>query len=159
MSNCFKVYQILDLYSRIYEELLAIPVVKGRKTEKEKFAGADVTTTVEAYVPSTGRGVQGATSHYLGQNFSKMFEITFEHPETKKMEFVHQNSWGITTRTIGILTMIHGDNQGYSLNQFYILLRVFTCIYMYLLVVFNHPAFPIMVKFDQFLISWLNLLL
>ncbi len=105
-------YQILDLYTRIYEELLAIPVVRGRKTEKEKFAGADVTTTVEAYVPSSGRGVQGATSHYLGQNFSKMFEITFEHPETKKMEFVHQNSWGITTRTIGILAMIHGDNQG-----------------------------------------------
>ena len=105
-------YQILDLYGRIFEELLAIPVVRGHKTEKEKFAGAEVTTTVEAYVPATGRGVQGATSHYLGQNFSRIFDIQFEHPDTKQMEFVHQNSWGITTRTIGILTMIHGDERG-----------------------------------------------
>lgn len=75
-----EVFDILDLYSKIYTDLLAIPVVKGRKSEKEKFAGGDFTTTVEAYVPCNGRGIQGATSHHLGQNFSKMFDISFEDP-------------------------------------------------------------------------------
>ena len=56
--------------------------------------------------------ITGATSHHLGQNFSKMFNIVFEDPETKKPEFVYQNSWGITTRTIGVLVMVHGDNKG-----------------------------------------------
>ncbi len=107
-----EVYQILDLYSQVYSDLLAIPVIKGKKTEKEKFAGADWTTTIEAYISASGRGIQAATSHHLGQNFSKMFDIQFEDPETNKKKFVYQNSWGITTRTIGILTMIHGDNIG-----------------------------------------------
>lgn len=107
-----EVYTILDLYAKIYEDLLAIPVIRGRKTEKEKFAGADFTTTVEAYVPTNGRAVQGATSHHLGQNFSKMFEIVFEHPETGEKEFVYQNSWGLSTRTIGVTVMVHGDNCG-----------------------------------------------
>ena len=91
---------------------MAIPVVKGRKTEKEKFAGGDFTTTVEAFVSASGRGIQGATSHYLGQNFAKMFDIVFEDPETQQKQFVYQNSWGITTRTIGVMVMIHADNQG-----------------------------------------------
>ena len=73
-----EVLVILDLYRQIYEDLLAIPVVRGKKTEKEKFAGGDYTTTVEAYIASAGRAIQGATSHHLGQNFSKMFEIVFE---------------------------------------------------------------------------------
>ena len=90
---------ILDLYRRIYEELLAIPVVRGRKTEKEKFAGGDYTTTVEAYISAAGRAIQGATSHHLGQNFSKMFDITYESPETGEKKFVFQNSWGATTRS------------------------------------------------------------
>uniref|UniRef100_A0A8C8SGV3 Bifunctional glutamate/proline--tRNA ligase n=1 Tax=Pelusios castaneus TaxID=367368 RepID=A0A8C8SGV3_9SAUR len=108
-----EVLQILDLYARIYEELLAIPVVKGRKTEKEKFAGGDYTTTVEAYISASGRAIQGATSHHLGQNFSKMFEIVFEDPKVPgEKQFAYQNSWGITTRTIGVMTMIHGDNMG-----------------------------------------------
>lgn len=107
-----EVMVILDLYRRIYEELLAIPVVRGKKTEKEKFAGGDYTTTVEAYIASAGRAIQGATSHHLGQNFSKMFDIVFEDPETNEKKFVYQNSWGITTRTLGVLTMVHGDNQG-----------------------------------------------
>lgn len=107
-----EVLQILDLYAKIYEDLLAIPVVKGKKTEKEKFAGGDYTTTVEAYVPVNGRGIQGGTSHYLGQNFSKMFEICYEDPENGEKAFVHQNSWGITTRTIGAMVMIHGDDNG-----------------------------------------------
>ena len=103
---------ILDLYRRVYEELLAIPVVRGRKTEKEKFAGGDYTTTTEAYISAAGRAIQGATSHHLGQNFSKMFDITFENPETGEKEFVFQNSWGITTRTIGVMVMVHADNNG-----------------------------------------------
>lgn len=107
-----EVYTILDHYAEVYEKLLAIPVIKGKKTEKEKFAGGDFTTTVEAYISASGRAIQGATSHHLGQNFSKMFEITFEDPETKERIFVHQNSWGITTRTIGVMVLIHGDNLG-----------------------------------------------
>lgn len=91
-----------DLYAQIYEHLLAIPVIKGRKTEKEKFAGGDYTLTVEAFVSASGRGIQGATSHHLGQNFSKMFEIIYEDPETQEKQYVFQNSWGITTRTIGM---------------------------------------------------------
>lgn len=107
-----EVLVILDLYRQIYEDLLAIPVVRGRKTEKEKFAGGDYTTTVEAYIASAGRAIQGATSHHLGQNFSKMFELVYDHPETNEKTYVYQNSWGITTRTLGVLTMVHGDNKG-----------------------------------------------
>nr|XP_046260390.1 bifunctional glutamate/proline--tRNA ligase isoform X2 [Scatophagus argus] len=108
-----EVLQILDLYARVYEELMAIPVVKGRKTEKEKFAGGDYTTTVEAFISASGRAIQGATSHHLGQNFSKMFEIVFEDPKRPgEKQLAFQNSWGITTRTIGVLTMVHGDNMG-----------------------------------------------
>ncbi|XP_052661266.1 bifunctional glutamate/proline--tRNA ligase isoform X3 [Harpia harpyja] len=108
-----EVIQILDLYAQVYEDLLAIPVVKGRKTEKEKFAGGDYTTTVEAFISASGRAIQGATSHHLGQNFSKMFEIVFEDPKKPgEKQFAYQNSWGITTRTIGVMTMIHGDNMG-----------------------------------------------
>ncbi|XP_058055585.1 bifunctional glutamate/proline--tRNA ligase [Anopheles bellator] len=103
---------ILDLYAKVYTDLLAIPVVKGRKTEKEKFAGGDYTTTVEAYISASGRAIQGATSHQLGQNFSRMFDIVYEHPETKEKEYVYQNSWGITTRTIGVMVMVHADNRG-----------------------------------------------
>ena len=103
----------MDYYAEIYTDLLAIPVVKGKKTEKEKFAGGDFTTTVEAYIEASGRAIQGATSHHLGQNFSKMFGITFEDPNNAKEKmFVHQNSWGITTRTIGVLVMVHGDDKG-----------------------------------------------
>ncbi|XP_046886457.1 bifunctional glutamate/proline--tRNA ligase isoform X3 [Hypomesus transpacificus] len=108
-----EVLQILDLYARVYEELMAIPVVKGRKTEKEKFAGGDYTTTVEAFISASGRAIQGATSHHLGQNFSRMFDIVFEDPKKPgEKQLAFQNSWGITTRTIGVLTMVHGDNMG-----------------------------------------------
>jgi len=106
-----EVLDILDLYSKVYEELLAVPVMKGRKSQKEKFAGALYTTTVEAFVPTNGRGVQGATSHCLGQNFSKMFDIIYE-TEDKSKDHVWQNSWGITTRTIGVMIMVHGDDKG-----------------------------------------------
>lgn len=104
--------EILDLYAKVYTDLLAIPVVKGRKTEKEKFAGGDYTTTVEGFISASGRAIQGATSHHLGQNFSKMFEIVFEDPDTQAKQYAWQNSWGMTTRTIGVMVMVHADNQG-----------------------------------------------
>jgi prolyl-tRNA synthetase len=112
-----EVLEILELYAGVYEELLAVPVVRGRKTEKEKFAGGYYTTTVEGYIPSNGRGIQGATSHCLGQNFSKMFDITVEDPAPKVGEgakhiHVWQNSWGLSTRVIGVMVMIHGDDKG-----------------------------------------------
>lgn len=107
-----EVLDILDLYAKVYTDLLAIPVVKGRKTEKEKFAGGDYTTTVEAFISASGRAIQGATSHHLGQNFSKMFEIIYEDPQSQQKEYVYQNSWGLTTRTIGVMIMVHADNQG-----------------------------------------------
>ncbi|KAK6463356.1 hypothetical protein DFJ63DRAFT_286460 [Scheffersomyces coipomensis] len=109
-----EVTQILDLYARIYEELLAVPVVKGKKTENEKFAGGDYTTTVEGFIAATGRGIQGATSHHLGQNFSKMFNIAVENPDgsDKPKVFAYQNSWGLSTRVIGVMVMTHSDNKG-----------------------------------------------
>eukprot|EP01090_Pellita_catalonica_P001168 TRINITY_DN10865_c0_g1_i2.p1 TRINITY_DN10865_c0_g1~~TRINITY_DN10865_c0_g1_i2.p1 ORF type:complete len:509 (+),score=121.70 TRINITY_DN10865_c0_g1_i2:44-1570(+) len=106
-----EVLQILEIYRRTFEELLAIPVVKGKKSEKEKFAGGDYTTTCEAFIPTNGRAIQGATSHGLGQHFSKLFNINFEDEKEEKA-FAWQNSWGITTRTIGCMTMIHGDDKG-----------------------------------------------
>lgn len=108
-----EVLQILDLYRRVYEELLAVPVIPGVKSEKEKFAGGLYTTTVEGFIPTTGRGIQGGTSHCLGQNFSKMFNIVVEDPE-KKGDKLHvwQNSWGLSTRSIGVMVMVHGDDKG-----------------------------------------------
>lgn len=112
-----EVMQILEWYSQVYQDLLAVPVVKGTKTVNEKFPGADYTTTIEGFIPATGRGIQAATSHCLGQHFSKMFNITVEDPNPKeggKAEHVHvwQNSWGLTTRSIGVMILTHGDNRG-----------------------------------------------
>ncbi|KAI3900464.1 hypothetical protein MKW92_010631 [Papaver armeniacum] len=102
-----EVLEVLELYRRIYEEFLAIPVVKGKKSENENFAGGLYTTSVEAFVPNTGRGVQGATPHCLGQNFAKMFEINFENEKGEK-GMVWQNSWAYNTRTIGVMVMVYG---------------------------------------------------
>jgi len=77
------VMTILEAYAKTYEELLAVPVVKGKKSEDEKFAGAYFTTTTEIYVPISGRGIQGATSHNLGQNFAKMFDVQYEDKSGK----------------------------------------------------------------------------
>ncbi|KAF2796709.1 prolyl-tRNA synthetase [Melanomma pulvis-pyrius CBS 109.77] len=112
-----EVLQILDWYAGVYEELLAVPVVKGTKTVNEKFPGADYTTTIEGFIPATGRGIQAATSHCLGQHFSKMFDITVEDPKPKEdgksdKLYVWQNSWGLTTRSIGVMILTHGDNRG-----------------------------------------------
>lgn len=97
-----EVLQILELYKQVYEDVLAVPVIKGKKSENEKFAGGLYTTTVEAFIPTTGKAVQGGTSHCLGQNFSKMFGIEFENDEKKKV-LAWQNSWGLTTRTVRYL--------------------------------------------------------
>jgi len=105
------VMKALELYRRVYEELLAIPVIPGTKTEKEKFAGGHSTTTVEGYIPVAGRAIQGATSHHLGQNFGKMFDINYQD-ENGKTQVVWQTSWGLTTRTIGVMIMVHGDDTG-----------------------------------------------
>lgn len=114
-----EVLEILDHYAAIYEELLAVPVVKGKKTVNEQFPGAHYTTTIEGFVPSIGRGIQAATSHCLGQHFAKMFDITVEDPkqvvkEGEKRDKLHvwQNSWGFTTRSIGVMIMVHGDDKG-----------------------------------------------
>ena len=112
-----EVRAILNFYAGVYEELLAVPVVQGQKTDKEKFAGGDYSTTCEGYIPATGRGIQGATSHALGQNFSKMFGITVEDPsvgegEKKPPIFVWQDSWGLSTRVIGVMVMLHSDDRG-----------------------------------------------
>ncbi len=105
------VRQALELYRRVYEDILAVPVVPGYKTEEEKFAGGHTTTTVEAYIAGSGRSIQGATSHNLGQNFGKMFDITYQDASGMS-QTVWQTSWGLTTRTIGVMVMVHGDDQG-----------------------------------------------
>ncbi len=105
-----EVFDILDLYREVYEELLAIPVIKGIKSEKEKFAGADYTTSVEIWSP-LGKFIQGATSHHLGQRFAKAFNIRFYDKEEKE-RYGWQNSWGFSTRSIGSLILLHGDDYG-----------------------------------------------
>ena len=105
------VMQALELYKRVYQDLLCVPVVPGYKTEKEKFAGGYQTTTVEAYVAGSGRAIQGATSHNLGQNFGKMFDIRYQD-EKGETQIPWQTSWGLTTRTIGVMVMVHGDDKG-----------------------------------------------
>lgn len=105
-----EVHEILDYYREIYEDYMAIPVNKGRKSIGEKFAGADYTSTVETFLVD-GKSVQGATSHYLGQNFSKSFDVTFLDKNQKK-QYPHTNSWAITTRSLGVMIMAHGDSKG-----------------------------------------------
>jgi len=112
-----EVLQILEHYAGVFEKLLAVPIIRGKKTEKEKFAGSEYSMTVEGYIPATGRGIQGATSHCLGQHFSKMYNISVEDPSAKEGEkkdrlHVWQNSWGLSTRVIGVMVMTHGDNIG-----------------------------------------------
>jgi prolyl-tRNA synthetase len=106
-----EVHDIIGLYQQTYRKLLAVPTILGKKTEKEKFDGASETYTLEAFIPEIGRGIQACTAHYLGDNFSKMFGITFQDTD-KENKYVHQNSWGFTTRSIGILLMMHSDKKG-----------------------------------------------
>ncbi|MBO5004449.1 MAG: proline--tRNA ligase, partial [Clostridia bacterium] len=105
--------QMLEVYSDVVENLLAIPVIKGIKTEKEKFAGAEETYTIETMMYD-GKALQTATSHYFGQNFTKPFNVKFQNRDGKE-EYAYQTSWGITTRLIGAIIMAHGDNRGLKL--------------------------------------------
>lgn len=104
-------HEILEYYRQVYEELLAIPVTLGRKSNAEKFAGADFSLTAEPFNADDGKVIQGCTSHHLGQNFSKAFDISYLDKNQKK-QFVWQNSWGLSTRTLGAMVFIHGDDRG-----------------------------------------------
>ena len=101
---------MLEVYRRFAEDYLATPVIKGLKSEREKFAGALRTYCVEALMQD-GKALQAGTSHNLGQNFSKPFNIRFQSQEGR-MEYVWQTSWGVSTRLIGAVIMAHGDNKG-----------------------------------------------
>ncbi len=105
-----EVMQQLFEYVDLIENYMAIPVIAGKKTDKEKFAGADYTTTVEAFMPD-GKALQMGTSHLLGQNFAKAFNIKFLDKDEKE-KYAWQTSWGLSTRTIGAIVMAHGDDKG-----------------------------------------------
>lgn len=102
--------KMLNIYANFCEDILAIPVVKGEKTEKEKFAGAENTYTIEALMYN-GVALQSGTSHYFGDNFAKPFNMTYLDRENK-LRYVYQTSWGLSTRIIGALIMTHGDDHG-----------------------------------------------
>lgn len=104
---------MLNVYAEFCEDILAIPVIKGEKTEKEKFAGAVSTYTIEAMMHD-GKALQSATSHYFGDGFAKAFDILFTDKDNVQKN-VHQTSWGLSTRIIGAIIMTHGDNRGLKL--------------------------------------------
>jgi prolyl-tRNA synthetase len=110
-KECIKeALMFLEEYKKLMQDFLAIPVITGEKTESERFPGAKQTFTLEALMPD-GKALQMGTSHNLGQNFSKTFEINFLG-KNKKEELAWQNSWGFSTRLIGAIVMVHGDNKG-----------------------------------------------
>lgn len=102
--------QMLNLYAKFCEEVLAIPVIKGRKTDKEKFAGAEATYTIEALMHD-GKALQSGTSHNFGDGFARAFGIQYADKDNT-LKYVHQTSWGMTTRLIGAIIMVHGDDSG-----------------------------------------------
>ncbi|MBR2405574.1 MAG: proline--tRNA ligase [Clostridia bacterium] len=102
--------QMLGVYADFCEQSLAIPVIKGRKTDKEKFAGAEATYTIEAMMHD-GKALQSGTSHYFGDGFARAFDIQFTDRENK-LQYPHQTSWGMSTRIIGAIIMTHGDDNG-----------------------------------------------
>mgnify|MGYP006276620051 FL=1 len=102
--------KMLGVYAHFVEKYLAIPVVQGQKTEKEKFAGAEATYSIEALMKD-GKGLQAGTSHNLGQHFARVFDIQYSNDQGS-LEYVHQTSWGVSTRLIGGLIMAHGDDRG-----------------------------------------------
>lgn len=105
-----EVMRILEIYKNTVEEELAIPVITGKKSEKEKFVGAVYTTTMESIMPD-GKALQMGTSHFLGQNFSKPFEVKFADKDNIE-HFAWQTSWGVSWRLIGAMIMVHGDDKG-----------------------------------------------
>lgn len=103
-------YKMIDVYRDFAERYMAMPVLVGKKTENEKFAGAVDTFTIEAMMGDK-RALQSGTSHYLGQNFAKAFDVTFQN-ENNELEYVYASSWGVSTRLVGALIMCHGDDKG-----------------------------------------------
>ena len=112
----FETEQMLNVYADFCEQSLAIPVIKGQKTDKEKFAGAIATYTIEALMHD-GKALQSGTSHYFGDGFSKAFDITFTGRDNT-LQYPHQTSWGLSTRIIGAIIMTHGDNNGLVLPPY-----------------------------------------
>lgn len=102
--------RMLNVYADFCEEYLAIPVIKGQKTDKEKFAGAEATYTIESLMHD-GKALQSGTSHNFGDGFAHAFDIQYTNKDNK-LEYVHQTSWGVSTRLIGAIIMVHGDNEG-----------------------------------------------
>ncbi|MBR3309581.1 MAG: proline--tRNA ligase [Lachnospiraceae bacterium] len=102
--------QMLNVYADFCEQYLAIPMIKGRKTDKEKFAGAEATYTIEALMHD-GKALQSGTSHNFGDGFAKAFDMTYTD-KNNQLQYVHQTSFGLSTRTIGALIMVHGDDSG-----------------------------------------------
>ncbi len=107
---------MLDIYEKMGRDLLAIPFITGRKTEKEKFAGAIDTYSIEALMHD-GQALQSGTTHYFGQEFAKAFDITYTDDQNK-LQHVFQTSWGVSTRLIGALIMVHGDDEGLVLPPY-----------------------------------------
>src|SRR5271157_4463756 len=105
-----EVRRMLDIYARFAEEWMAMPVIRGRKTDSEKFAGAVETYSIEAMMQD-GKALQSGTSHDLGQNFGKAFDVKFQN-QAGEMDYVWQTSWGVSTRLIGGLVMAHSDDNG-----------------------------------------------
>jgi prolyl-tRNA synthetase len=105
-----EVHRILEYYRQIAEDWCAIPVLTGRKSEAEKFAGADYTTSIEAMMRD-GLALQAGTSHFLGQNFTRAYDISFTN-RSNQVEFCYSTSWGMSTRMVGALIMAHGDDSG-----------------------------------------------
>lgn len=102
--------RMLEVYATFVEEFMALPVIRGVKTESERFAGAEDTYCIEALMQD-GKALQAGTSHFLGQNFAKAFDVTFSNKENK-LEYVWATSWGVSTRLVGALVMAHSDDQG-----------------------------------------------
>ncbi|MBQ8164866.1 MAG: proline--tRNA ligase [Clostridia bacterium] len=102
--------RMLNVYADFYKDALAIPVIKGRKTDKEKFAGANATYTIESMMKD-GKALQSGTSHNFGDGFAKAFDIQFTDKDNTQ-KYVHETSWGMSTRTIGAIIMVHGDDNG-----------------------------------------------
>lgn len=102
--------RMLNIYADFCEKCLAIPVIKGRKTDKEKFAGAEATYTIEAMMHD-GKALQAGTSHYFGDGFAKAYDVVFQNRENKP-QYPHQTSWGVSTRLVGAIIMTHGDDNG-----------------------------------------------
>ena len=103
-------HKIVNLYASFVEEFMAIPVIKGYKSENERFAGAEDTFAIEALMQD-GKALQAGTSHFLGQNFAKAFDVQFTD-KTGKLDYVWATSWGVSTRLMGALIMAHADNNG-----------------------------------------------